>query len=163
MDAREPNPGYTLAVSARQCRPTCKSHAENWSRRQSGIADGAVSKNLMRGSNRKLPKRKRPSLARGPFSGGGTQARRLLVPNLSLLRLLLLVRSGGWGGRGARELLQVVLQQTDFYASAAHMLGLGVLIRVSDRSVAHAYEVDPIDGNLVAEDKVAHDRLGHLL
>jgi len=77
--------------------------------------------------------------------GGGTQARRLWVPNL--LRLLLLI---GHARTGRSQLLQIVLQQADLDAAAADPLGLRVLIG-SDGSVAHPHQINAVDRNLVVE------------
>src|SRR4030088_3083276 len=108
---------------------------------------------------------KGPRLREGLFFGGGSGGG-AVGPKLKLsglLRLLLLVRAGCWGRRVAGELLQIVLQQADLNASAAHVLGLGVLIGGGNWGVTHAYEVDPVDRNLMVKYQVTHDRLSHLL
>src|SRR5450755_4485061 len=109
-----------------------------------------------------LPKRKSLSLAREAFPGGGTCERGARWSRTYLFRLLRLIGAGDRGSGVGGELFQVVLQEADFDAASANALGLRSIIRRC-WSVAHANEVDAIDGNLVVEDEVAHDRLGHLL
>src|SRR5579862_4092071 len=84
-----------------------------------------------------------------PGEGLGQSALGSQVQFIVLLRLLLLVRSRYRSGRIARELLQIVLQQADFHASAAHALGVSILIRASDRGIAHADKVDPVERNVM--------------
>jgi len=94
-----------------------------------------------------------------------------VVPSLverghrGLFRLLLLIDAGCRGSGVAGELLKVVLQQADFYTAPTHALGLSVccLIGVGSWGIAHAYEVDAIDRDVMGENQIAHDRLGHLL
>jgi hypothetical protein len=78
----------------------------------------------------------------------------------------LLIRSGirGRHRRSARrQLLQIVLQEADFYASSTNTNGFPVLVVGWRRSVAHGDEIDPVDRNLIIKHHVADDRFSHLL
>src|SRR5215475_2538696 len=100
---------------------------------------------------------KSPRLREG-FSEGegpGVPKRWGLIP---LLRLLI-----GHGSSGVdRELLQVVLQQADFDAASADALRFRSVIGGS-RGVAHAYQVNAEDRDVMVQNQVADHRLGHLL
>src|ERR1700722_7347609 len=99
---------------------------------------------------------KNPSLARGAFGEGFGRGARS-----NLLRLLHLIGAGGGRSGVVGELLQVVLQQADFDAATADVLGAGVVGRRG--RIAHADEIDAIDRNLVGENEIAHNRLSHFL
>src|SRR5581483_1354319 len=68
----------------------------------------------------------------------------------------------GSGGAVRRELLEVVLQQADFNAAAAHALRLLAVLSSLRRGIAHAENVDPVDRNLVVLDQVTNHSIGHL-
>src|SRR5438445_6725299 len=80
--------------------------------------------------------------------------------------LFLLGSCRGRGGRSSgagSQLLEVVLQQADFNATAAHALRLGAFFGSRlDRSVAHAEHVNPVNRNFVVLDEVTDHRIGHL-
>src|SRR5450759_3579481 len=107
--------------------------------------------------------RKSLSLAREAFPGGGTCERGARWSRTYLFRLLRLIGAGDRGSGVGGELLQVVLQEADFDAASADTLGLRSFIGGRCGCIAHANEIDAIDGNLVVEDEITHDRLGHLL
>src|ERR1700721_1654710 len=67
---------------------------------------------------------------------------------LLLLRLICCSR-----GCGRSQLLQVVLQEADFHATAVHALRLGLVVANCgwDRSVPHPDEVDAVNGNIVIQ------------
>src|SRR4051794_15871985 len=95
------------------------------------------------------------------LSGGGILGE-APVAILKLLRLLLRV---GAHRRSAvaGELFEIVLQQADLDASAGEALGLRILVRRRQRGIAHSYEVDAIDRDVMVENQVADDGFGHLL
>ena len=62
---------------------------------------------------------------------------------------------------GRSELLQVILQEADFNAATGDALGLCFTRR--DWGIAHADQINPVDGNVVVQRQVADDRLSHLL
>src|SRR6266550_332418 len=93
----------------------------------------------------------------GRAAGVGTRS-------LELFRRRLLVLSCRSRRAGAgSELLQIVLQQTDFHATAADPLVLACFVSGCNRSVAHTDDKDAIHRDLVIEHQVAHDRIRHLL
>src|SRR2546423_4828690 len=103
------------------------------------------------------PNAKKPLACARGLPGGGTEGEAPCGPQQTcLLRLRCAVA-------GRSELLKVILQQADFYTAAAHALWLFRLIGIGHRSVAHAYEINAIHGNLMVEHQVTHHRLGHLL
>jgi 4-hydroxymandelate oxidase len=62
------------------------------------------------------------------------------------------------------QLLQIVLQEADFDTATGDALtGFASPAGGLRRSVAHADEVNPVDRNLMVENQVADNRLGHLL
>src|SRR5215470_10438122 len=105
--------------------------------------------------------REKPSLARG-LPGGGTGLDALGPETTELILLWLLLLIGHGGSSIGRELLQVVLQQADFDAASAHALLLRSVIG-GNRRVAHADQIDPVDRDVMIQNQVADDRLGHLL
>src|ERR1700722_1013800 len=114
-------------------------------------------------SSRKATQKQTASLARGCL--GRRDLGEAPVPqsitDQPLLRLLLLVHAGCRRSI-AGELFQIILQQADFHAATVGVLRLVGFIR-SGGSVAHADQVDAINGDLVVKDEIAHHRLGHLL
>src|SRR5882724_8067385 len=76
-----------------------------------------------------------------------------------LLGLWLIRRCGR--GCASGDLVQVVLEQADFDAAAADAdrLSVGVILR----RIAHSDHEYPVDRNLMIQNEIANNSIGHLL